>query len=340
MKEAMLYEKGKDGVAACSLCNHRCHIKPGKRGVCRVRENRDGTLYSLTYERPVSMAVDPIEKKPLFNFHPGTRVFSLATAGCNLTCSFCQNWTLSQADPGDIGSRQVTAEKVAELVESEGCAGIAYTYSEPTIFFEYAYDIARLVHEKGLYNVFVTNGYMTVDAVQAIAPYLDAANVDLKSIRPAFYKERCGAPKGPDAVLASIREMREHDVHVEVTNLVVPGLNDSDDDLRELCEAVAAIDAGIAIHFSRFHPDYKLRDRQATPSGTLERAQAIAKDAGLRYIYVGNVPGSDGENTYCPACGGLLIKRYGFTIISDAVSRTGVCPECGEAIEIMGERNG
>ncbi len=340
MKEAMLYEKGKDGVAACSLCNHRCRIKPGKRGVCRVRENRDGTLYSLTYERPVSMAVDPIEKKPLFNFHPGTRVFSIATAGCNLTCSFCQNWTLSQADPGGIGSRQVTSAAVAELVESEGCAGIAYTYSEPTIFFEYAYDIARLVHEKGLYNVFVTNGYMTVDAVRAIAPYLDAANVDLKSIRPASYKERCGAPKGPDAVLASIREMREHDVHVEVTNLVVPGLNDSDDDLRELCEAVAAIDPGIAIHFSRFHPDYKLRDRQATPSGTLERAQAIAKDAGLRYIYLGNVPGSDGENTYCPACGGLLIKRYGFTIISDTVSRTGECPECGEAIEIKGERHG
>jgi pyruvate formate lyase activating enzyme len=339
-KECMLYEREEKGVAVCGLCAHRCRIQPGKRGRCRVRENRAGTLVSLVYGRPVSLAVDPIEKKPLFNFHPGSSVFSIATVGCNLSCSFCQNWTLSQASPESARARELPAAAVAAMVEEEGCGGIAYTYNEPTVFVEYALDIARLVRGQGRYNVFVTNGYMTEEAVRALAPFVDAANVDVKSISQAFYRERCGAPKAPEAVLAAIREMRRHKMHVEVTNLLIPGLNDSEEDLRALCAALAELDRGIPVHFSRFHPDFRLRDRGPTPAATLERASALAKEAGIRYVYTGNVPGSDGENTYCPECGELLIKRYGFSVIADLASRTGRCPSYGRETGIIGERRG
>jgi pyruvate formate lyase activating enzyme len=336
MKEAMLYEKLEESQVQCALCAHRCLIKPGRLGICGVRENRDGTLYSLVYAQAVSANVDPIEKKPLYHFLPGTRAFSIATVGCNFRCAFCQNADISQASKGGGWERwgqELPPEKVVDLAQKYRCASIAYTYTEPTIFFEYAYDTAQIATERGIKNVFVTNGYMTEEALRKIEPYLDAANVDLKGFTDEFYRRICGAQLQP--VLDSIRLMHQMGVLVEVTTLIVPGHNDGDEELRQIARFLADISLDLPWHISRFVPHYKMTDVPPTPVGTLHRAAEIGYETGLRYVYAGNVPGDQYENTYCPDCKEIAIQRFGYhTQIKLDGNR---CKNCGYPLALVTE---
>ena len=328
MKEAMLYEKLEEERVHCALCAHRCRIRPGQRGICGVRVNEEGVLYTLVYGRTISAAVDPIEKKPLYHFCPGTKAFSIATVGCNFRCTFCQNADISQAprEGRDLNSwaRDFTPEEVVRTAQSRGCRSIAYTYTEPTIFFEYAYDSARLATPVGLKNVFVTNGYMTPEALNTIGGDLHAANVDLKG-SDEFYRKLCGARQQP--VLDSIRQMREMGVWVEVTTLVIPGHNDDDETLHDLAEFLVSVDPDMPWHLSRFSPRYNLLDAPPTPVETLHRAAEIGYEAGIRYVYAGNVPGDRYEHTRCPECGTVCINRYGYQIRNLMVDGRR-CPTC------------
>jgi len=343
MQQALLYEELENQRVRCGLCAHRCLIAPGRKGICLVRENQGGMLYSLVYGIPLSQAVDPVEKKPLFHFYPGSTAFSIATAGCNFRCAFCQNADISQMprDRGGIQGQGVSPEDVVEAAVENGCRSIAYTYTEPTIFFEYSYDIARLAHAAGIASVYVTNGYMTremLDLFQGKAgdheAWLDAANVDLKAFRDETYRNVCGARLQP--VLDSMKTMKELGIWVEVTTLVVPGLNDSDAELRDLAQFLAT---GLGVetpwHVSRFHPDYKMLDRAPTPERTLRRAHDLGREAGLRYVYVGNLPGARLEDTYCPSCGAGVIRRRGFQIVERALL-SGRCACCGVVIDGVG----
>lgn len=336
MKEAWLYEKLDGGRVQCHLCAHRCTIADGKVGICGVRQNREGTLYSLVYARPISQAVDPIEKKPLFHFYPGTTSYSVATVGCNFRCRFCQNADISQMprDQGRIAGRHVPPEDIVADALAAGCRSISYTYTEPTIFFEYTWDIAVLARRAGLANNYVTNGYMTAEMLEAFYPYLDAANVDLKAFRDEFYRQQCGARLQP--VLDTLRLMKREGIWVEVTTLVIPGLNDDPGELRELAGFIAQeLGVDTPWHVSRFHPMYKMMDRGSTPVQTLERAWAIGKEAGLRYVYIGNVWGAKEEHTYCWNCGKRVIGRVGFSVQERHV-RDGKCEYCGAAIDGVG----
>ena len=328
----MLYEKMDDGKVRCHLCSHRCRINPAKRGICGVRENREGTLYSLVYGMIVAENVDPIEKKPLFHLWPGSKSFSIATVGCNFRCSFCQNHDISQMprEAGSIMGREVSPAALVERAVKTGSRSIAYTYTEPTVFFEFAYDIARLAYERGLKNVFVTNGFMTEETLDVIAPYLDAANVDLKSFRNDFYKKRCGARLSP--VLTNLRKMKEVGIWVEVTTLLIPDLNDSEEELRQIAEFIYSLGAETPWHISRFHPQYKMTTLPPTSVEAIHRAARIGKTCGLKYVYSGNVPGDEGEDTLCSHCGKLLINRYGFSI--EKIHLHGAnCPQCGAALD-------
>lgn len=341
MKEALLYDKLEDQRVRCRLCAHRCSIASGQRGVCQVRENRGGTLLSLVYGRVISQAVDPIEKKPLFHFHPGSRSFSIATVGCNLRCSFCQNAEISQMprDEGMIQGPQVEPEAVVTAAQRHGCSSISYTYTEPTVFFEYALDASRLAHAAGLANVFVTNGYMSADMLDMMSaegspPLMDAANVDLKSFSDEFYHRTCGASLQP--VLESLRLMKRRGVWVEVTTLLIPGLNDSESELRELVRFVVSdLGAETPWHVSRFHPTYRLMDRPPTPVSTLRRAREIGLEGGLQYVYEGNVPGMGGEDTVCPQCGKVVIGRRGFSVLEHH-AHGGICAYCQASIVGVG----
>jgi pyruvate formate lyase activating enzyme len=312
MKQAMLWE-ARDGSAACRLCAHRCRIPDGERGLCGVRLNSGGVLQSLVYGKLISCAVDPIEKKPLYNFLPGTRSYSIATAGCNFHCDFCQNWQISQTtrDGGGIPGEDWTPEEVVAEAKSCGCASISYTYTEPTIFFEFAYDTALAAARQGLKNVFVTNGYQTPETVEKMAGAIDAANVDLKSFSDEFYKRLCGARIGP--VLEAIRLMHEKRIFLEITTLVIPGENDRPEELRQIAEFIANVSPEIPWHVSRYHPDYKHRGAGWTSEASVFEAAEIGLAAGLKYVYAGNLPAGKFENTYCPACGAELIARSGFS---------------------------
>jgi pyruvate formate lyase activating enzyme len=331
MKEAMFYEKLDGNKVRCFLCAHHCLIKDGKRGLCAVRENKGGILYSLVYGKVVSMNIDPIEKKPLFHFLPGSTSFSIATVGCNFHCEHCQNFDISQypKEHEDILGKSVTPEAVVEAAKRNECRSISYTYTEPTIFFEFAYDCARLAHENGIKNVFVSNGYTSPEATRVIAPYLDGNNVDLKG-NDDFYKKLCGAKLEP--VKETIRLMKELGVWVEVTTLIIPDYNDSEKDLRDIAEFIKSVNPSIPWHVTQFYPTYKLTDKPRTPVKTLRRAREIGFETGLKYVYEGNVPGEGGENTYCPACKELLIKRWGFSIIENRI-KDGRCSKCGTEIE-------
>ncbi|MBU1146830.1 MAG: AmmeMemoRadiSam system radical SAM enzyme, partial [Candidatus Omnitrophica bacterium] len=274
-----------DGNVRCNLCSHRCVIAPDKFGICGVRQNQGGKLFTLVYADVIASHVDPIEKKPIYHFLPGTFSYSIATIGCNFKCAFCQNWQISQAR--DIHGYELEPEKVIKEAKRTGCKSISYTYTEPTIFFEYAYDTARLAKEAGLSNIFVTNGYMTEEALKTIRPYLDAANVDLKSFREDFYKNMCQAHLEP--VLNSIRAMKRSGIWIEITTLVVPGKNDSEGEFKDIAEFIAGVDPEIPWHISRFHPDFKYLDSFPTPVETLKKAEGIGKAAGLRNIHLGNV---------------------------------------------------
>jgi pyruvate formate lyase activating enzyme len=327
MKLAMFQELKENRQVQCSLCSHRCLIAPGKRGICAVRENRDGTLYSLVYDKVIARNIDPIEKKPLFHFLPGSRSFSIATPGCNFRCKHCQNADISQLPRDHVGvvlGENISPSTMVEAARAQGCTSISYTYTEPTIYFELAYDTARLAAEAGLKNVFVTNGYITPEALKVIRPYLHAANIDLKGFTDDFYKHICGARLQP--VLDAIRLYKEFGIWIEITTLVIPGHNDADDELTSIAQFVKSVGEEIPWHVSRFHPTYKLTDKPITPLATLNRARQIGIDAGLLHVYEGNVPGQ-GEDTICPGCKQTVIKRYGFTVLENRLV-DGKCSQC------------
>lgn len=336
MKEAMLYEKLDNHKVRCKLCAHRCQIAEGARGVCQVRENRAGVLYTLVYGKTISQHVDPVEKKPLFNFYPGTTAFSIATPGCNFRCDFCQNWEISQMPREQhlIMGQPASPEQLAQTAHYYGCRSIAYTYTEPTIFTEYALDTAKAARDLGLANIYVTNGFMTTEMLDAFAPYMDAANVDLKAFTDEFYQKHCGARLQP--VLDSLRKMKELGTWVEVTTLIIPTLNDDTAELTDIAAFIAQ-ELGVETpwHLSRFHPTYKLLDKPATPVATLQQARAIGLAAGLRYVYTGNVWGDLGEHTYCYNCGQTIIERFGFQLGKTRIS-AGKCANCGAEIDGVG----
>lgn len=336
MKEASFWEKREDHKVSCFLCRHHCLIPDGKRGICCVRENRSGVLYTLVYGNPCSWHIDPIEKKPLFHFYPGSKAFSIATVGCNFRCLHCQNHEISQLprDYDTITGEQMSPDQVVARVASNRCRSISYTYTEPTIFYEYAFDIARRARDQGICNSFVTNGYIEERPLEAIAPYLDAANIDLKSISRAFYKKVCGAEV--QGVLASIRKYKRLGIWIELTTLVIPGHNDTDEEFGAIAGFIRD-EAGVETpwHVSAFYPTYKLIDSHRTPPTTLQRARQIGVDAGLRYVYTGNIPGMGGEDTICHNCRAVVIARHGFSV-TEYHLKEGYCLFCGARIDGVG----
>jgi len=297
IKEAMLYKKLEEDRVQCCLCAHNCKIASGGFGFCGVRQNIQGTLNSLVYAEVIAYNVDPIEKKPLYRFLPGSASFSIATIGCNFRCGFCQNWQISQVSRRSHPFRgkrnnseevyELMPEEVVEEAKRNRCKSISYTYTEPTIFFEYAYDAAKKAKEAGLKNIFVTNGYMSKEALETISPYLDAANIDLKSFREEFYAKNCKAHLQP--VLDSIKLAKKLGIWIEVTTLIIPGQNDSTSELSDIAHFIAGVDKGIPWHISRFHPDYQFLEEKPTPIETLKKAEDLGRKAGLRYVYLGNV---------------------------------------------------
>lgn len=319
-----------DVLLECELCPKMCRIAEGQSGECRVRVHLDGKLHSVIYGLPCSVHVDPIEKKPLFHFHPGSTILSIATVGCNLHCLNCQNWQISQANPEDGEHYDVPVDKLLALARRSESRSIAYTYTDPSIYFEYARDAAKAARAEGLRNVLVTAGYMNPAPARELLAVADAANVDLKSIRDDFYRQICDATLAP--VQTYLKLAREAGVWVEVTNLVIPTLNDGEDDLRQLAEWIRdALGPDVPLHFSRFAPRYRLQNLPPTPESALDRARRIAMDVGLRYVYVGNVRGTEGENTYCPGCGTAVIERFGYQIRSMRL-RAGKCPQCATPV--------
>jgi pyruvate formate lyase activating enzyme len=364
LHEARYYEPLADKKVLCTLCPHDCRIADGGRGVCAVRYNVGGKLYTLVYDRVVARNLEPIEKKPLFHFHPGSTAYSIATVGCCLRCAFCQNWQISQwpkehlpkriddcgnehdAEPicprlanfaMEVPGEPVTPAQIVQAALDSGAHTIAYTFTEPTIFYELALDTARLAKAQGLKNVFVTSGYINEAPQRELAQVLDEANVDLKFFREESYRHISRVKLQP--ILDAIRRYRELGVWLEVTTLVIPGINDSDAELKEIADFLCALSPEIPWHISRFYPAHEMRDVPLTPVATVERAEAIGRAAGLRYVYAGNVPGEGGESTHCPGCGTLLIERYGFYVLSNRV-REGRCPDCGRVIAGVGMDGG
>lgn len=315
----------------CGLCPKACIMEPGQRGECRVRINIDGKLTALTYGFPCSIHVDPMEKKPMFHFLPGTPVLSLATVGCNLRCKNCQNWEISQCDPEDSSAVEVPPESVVALALKHNCRSVAYTYTDPIVYYEYALDSAIRVREAGLKNVLVTAGYINKAPWRELCRYVDAANIDLKALSDSFYRDMCGATLQP--VLDALVLAKESGVLVEVTNLLIPTLNDSDSQLQQLVRWIRQyMGAETPLHFSRFFPQHRLRNLPPTSPATLNRASQIAAAEGLKHVYIGNVLSERSENTYCPACGKLLIKRKGFIILENELKH-GRCDACGRELK-------
>ena len=332
MKEAYLYEKLEQKKVKCHLCNHGCVIKENGKGICGVRENKDGILYSLVYDKVIAAHLDPIEKKPLFHFLPGTTSFSIATVGCNFRCRFCQNYEISQMphDYKKIVGELIPPDAIVAYAIKNGAKSISYTYTEPTVYFELCLDTSRIATEKGLKNVFVTNGYMTDKCLKEIYPDLHAANVDLKSFKNQFYKDLCGARLEP--VLKTLETMKSMNIWVEVTTLIIPGYNDSEAELKEIAKFLVSLDSHIPWHVTRFYPTYKLTTPPPTPVETLRKAREIGLSQGLKYVYTGNIPGDKGENTYCPNCNKILIERHGFYIHRFEL-KNGMCPHCNTEIK-------
>jgi len=314
----------------CELCPKVCLIGPGQSGQCRVRVNIDGVLRTVVYGYPCSINIDPIEKKPLFHFLPSTPILSLATVGCNLHCLNCQNWEISQANPEDSTASLIPPERVVALARQHKSPSIAYTYTDPIAYYEYAYDTSRLARQAGLRNVLVTAGYCNQQPWKRLMEVTDAARVDLKGMSDDFYRKFCSGTVGP--VQQCLIDAVEMGVHVEVINLIIPTLNDSPDDIRTLCRWIKTnLGSEIPLHFSRFFPQYKMQHLPPTPLETLDVARQIAFEEGLYYVYIGNIRSKDGENTYCPGCKNLLIERQGFVVVQN-VLKEGVCPGCGRKI--------
>jgi len=333
-KEARFWSGVDNNGVKCALCSHRCEIPPGKRGICGVRENRDGTLYSLVYGSLIAEHLDPIEKKPLYHFLPGTPSYSIATPGCNYQCDFCQNWQISQArnNLDKYNTIERNPEEVVQRALNTQSRTIAYTYTEPTIFMEFALDTARLAHEQGIGNVFVSNGYQSPEAVEAMTGLIDAANIDLKSFSDDFYRRNCKARLQP--VLDTIIGLHKAGVHVEVTTLVVPGRNDEAEELREIAAFLAGVSDTIVWHVSRFHPDYKMDDIHATPTEKIVEAVSIGLKEGLKYVFAGNLPTTGYSDTVCPKCGRVVISRVGFNVRAINLNKDGSCEFCKEPLGI------
>jgi len=326
IKEAMLYKKLENDTVECNLCAHHCNIADSKFGFCGVRQNKKGKLYALVYGEIIASHIDPIEKKPLYHFYPKTAAYSVASIGCNFRCGFCQNWQISQLtaeDTPDHGGYTLKPEDLVKEAKRNNCKSIAYTYTEPTIFFEYAYDTAKLAKKENIYNVFVTNGFMTEEALRTIKPYLDACNVDLKFFNDETYKKVCQGSLRP--VLDSIKLMKKLGIWTEITTLIVPGLNDSQAELKAIAEFIVSVDKEIPWHISGFRPNYKYLNTAPTTLDALKRAQKIGQEAGLRYVYLGNV--TEDVETVCYNCGKLLVKRSGYFIENNSI-KDGKCPKC------------
>lgn len=330
--------RGKHSAVQCSLCPHRCLIEHGQSGDCRVRINYEGVLYAVTFGRPCAVHLDPIEKKPLFHVLPGSRILSIATAGCNLHCRNCQNAAISQANPEDVRVKSwsrteygIAPKRLVELCERRSLASIAYTYTEPVVYYEYVYETAQLARQRGLKNVTVTAGYINEKPLRRLAKLVDASNVDLKTMNPDLFRKNSGGEL--EHVLDGLVIAREEGVWLEITNLLIPTLNDSPTETRKLCRWVKKhLGADTPLHLSRFYPHHELRNLPPTPLRTLTRARDIAKEEGLRYVYVGNVRGNPSfESTYCPSCGGVVIGRTGFTITEESHEH-GKCSKCGHQI--------
>ena len=331
MKEAYLYTKSKNMRVRCDLCSHRCVIEDGGKGKCCVRENNRGKLYSLVYRKLISENVDPVEKKPLFHFLPGSYSLSIATVGCNFKCFFCQNHQISQmpCDFGLVEGKDVSPEEIVEHALRYRCRSISYTYTEPTIYFEYAYDTAMLAKSQDIKNIFVTNGFMTRECIRMIKPFLDAANIDLKSFSDETYKNKIGGRLKP--VLDSIVAMKEEGIWIEVTTLVIPGINSSTKELKNIADFLAGLDKSIPWHVSAYYPQYR-SDLPATNPDIIEDTIKIGKKAGLKYVYGGNIRDCRYENTECSGCGGTVIERTGFTVVNNHLEK-GKCSYCGEVID-------
>ena len=315
----------------CDLCPHRCILNDGQVGLCRVRKNIGGKLYTLIYGSVSSMAVDPIEKKPLFNFKPGSSVFSIATVGCNLRCRHCQNWEISQVGPDEFPYlREYTPEEIVAMALPYD--GIAFTYNEPTIWHEFTLDVAKLAKKEGLYTVYVTNGFINEEPFREIAKYLDAMNIDVKSFSEDFYRKITGGSLNP--VLNTVKIAHSLGLHIELTYLIIPTLNDSEEEIRKFVEWVYNLDPEIPVHFSRFFPMYKMTDKPPTPIKTIHRAYEIAKEVGLNYVYLGNTWEPEYESTYCPNCGNLLIRRVYYQTKIVGLTKDGRCKKCGRKINV------
>ncbi|MEA3254517.1 MAG: AmmeMemoRadiSam system radical SAM enzyme [Candidatus Altiarchaeota archaeon] len=332
MKEAMFYEKIEDNKVRCGLCARNCVIPEGGTGFCRVRKNIGGRLYSLVYDKVNSTTPNPIEKKPCYNFAPGSWAFSICTPGCNWRCKYCCNWSISQES--EIEGRGIAPEEIVQLARNSGCQGISYTFTEPTIFYELSYDTAKLAHKEGLYNTWVTNGYTNPEPIKEISRYLDAATVDFKGSGDEKFLQEFSAVPTPEPIYKALMEYKKQDVHIEITDLIVPRVGDSMEKVKELVEWIKEnLGDETPIHFLRFFPTYQVRDIPETPLKTLEKAYDIAKAAGMKYVYLGNV--AERNNTYCPNCKKLLIKRQGMGTIEYKL-KEGKCPYCGEEINIRG----
>jgi pyruvate formate lyase activating enzyme len=345
MREASLYQSLPEKKVKCTACNWYCTIPEGKTGVCGIRQNRRGKLQLLTYGKPVAVHVDPIEKKPLYHFLPGTDIFSLGTVGCNLRCGFCQNWDISQAvretkKTGSMNEKRIVQmiqdtgenwlpEKIVRHCFKHGIPSIAYTYNEPAIFFEYALDTAKLGQEYGIKNVFVSNGYLSREAIETIGPYLNAINIDLKSFSDSFYRKNCGASLEP--VLKNIQCIAKTSIWMEITTLLIPGENDSRTELREIAEFLAEINPDIPWHVTAFHPDYKMLDKNPTPVKTVQRACETGKKTGLNFVYSGNIAETGFVDTLCSRCKKTLIQRIGNSVKKNSI-REGCCSFCGELV--------
>lgn len=326
-REARYYLRGAGNSVTCRLCPRGCTISAGSTGFCRARKNSGGTLYSLGYAAPCAIHVDPIEKKPFFNYLPKSRSFSLASAGCNLRCKFCQNWDISQASPSETMNYAAQPAELVKAAKDSGCRSIAYTYTEPSTYFEYMLDTARIARSHGLLNVYHSNGYINQEPLRELCEVLDAANVDLKGFTPDYYRSMCEAELEP--VLASLKTLKRAGVWLELTNLVIPGHNDDIATIRRMAEWIRTnLGPETPLHFSRFFPLYKLTHIAPTPVATLEKARDTALKAGLHYVYVGNLPGHEGNNTFCPKCKRLLVKRTGFSVLEMRIKGAS-CPSCG-----------
>jgi len=336
MKEAILYKKEKGGKVRCFLCNHRCLISEGKRGICGVRENNKGKLYSLVYSQAISENIDPIEKKPFFHFLPGSFALSVATLGCNFRCDNCQNWQISQGPKisGEIFGEELPPEKIVSDALVNNCQSIAYTYTEPTIFFEYALDTMKIAKKKGLKNIFVSNGFMSSEMLEIAKDYLDAINVDLKFFDDEKYIKHAGGRLKP--ILRNLVSIKKLGIWLEITTLSIPTLSDDPEMFSQMAEFIQSnLGSDTPWHISRFSGaiSYKLQNLPDTPISTLHQAYKIAKNKGLKYVYLGNVPGDQYENTYCPACGTLIIERLGYNI--KRFDKNGNCPKCGQKINLI-----